>query len=194
MLVFFDPKRSTKIFLIFWKKSKKWEKVRFFHFFSYGLSTIFTLFVLLSIMQNMRKKSWKKNTKKRDFIFWNSFLKMKIGHLFLSIFEFKKKVYKKGIRIFLNIRWNGGEYIRVSIKKANYPRKMRIEFSFIKKWILDYLRINCFFMYFLVFCYNIINIIVIITKLIFKVTFFIKRFIKWWYVYEVTKRRRFVWV
>ena len=97
MLVFFDPKRSIEFFLIFWKKSKKWEKLHFFHFFSYGLATIFTFFILLNIMWKSELLGKKKCQKKRDFIFWNSFLKMKIGHLFLSIFEFKKKVYKKGI-------------------------------------------------------------------------------------------------
>ena len=100
---FFRSKTVHQNFSDFLKKVKKMGKSAFFpekclwsqdHFrtlWSYWLSC------------KMREKSRQKKTqKKRDFVFWNSFLKMKIGHLFLSILEFKKKVYKKRIFCFLS--------------------------------------------------------------------------------------------
>jgi hypothetical protein len=101
---FFRSKTVHQNFSDFLKKVKKMGKSAFFlekclwsqdHFrtlWSYWLSC------------KMREKSRQKKTqKKRDFVFWNSFLKMKIGHLFLSILEFKKKVYKKRIFCFLSL-------------------------------------------------------------------------------------------
>ena len=100
---FFRSKTVHQKFSDFLKKVKKmeknaffqekclWSQVHFHTFWSYWLSC-----------KTCEKDRQKKTQKKRDFVFWNSFLKMKIGHLFLSILEFKKKVYKKGIFVFLS--------------------------------------------------------------------------------------------
>ena len=92
---FFGAKTVLRKFLSFQKKVEKigknagfskknlWSQTHFRSISYYHLS-----------YKNVKKMSQKKVSKKRDFIFWNSFLKMKIGHLFLSIFEIKKKVLK----------------------------------------------------------------------------------------------------
>ena len=92
---FFGAKAVLRIFWGFQKKVQKIGKNAFFsekclwsrdHFRTksyYHLSC-----------KNAKKMSRKKCQKKGVFVFWNFFLKMKIGHLFLSIFEIKKKVLK----------------------------------------------------------------------------------------------------
>ena len=109
---FFRSKTVHQKFSDFLKKVKKmgknaffpekclWSQVHFRTLWSYWLSC-----------KTREKDRQKKTQKKRDFVFWNSFLKMKIGHLFLSIFEIKKKVLKTKNFPFSpsrsNIRWNG---------------------------------------------------------------------------------------
>ena len=109
---FFRSKTVHQNFFDFLKKVKKmgksvffpekclWSQDHFHTFWSYWLSC-----------ENRQIRVRKKTQKKKDFVFWNSFLKMKIGHLFLSIFEIKKKVLKTKNLPFSpslhNIRWNG---------------------------------------------------------------------------------------
>ena len=99
---FLGAKTVLRIFLRFLKKV---EKITFFAFFSEKSLWSQTHFrqksCYHSSCENAKKMSQKKCQKKGVFIFWNFFFKMKIGHLFLSIFEIKKKVLKiKKLSIF----------------------------------------------------------------------------------------------
>ena len=92
---FFGAKTVLRKFLSFQKKVGKIGKNAFFSEKSLWSQTRFRQKSCYhSSCENAKKMSEKKCQKKRVFIFWNSFLKMKIGHLFLSIFEIKKKVLK----------------------------------------------------------------------------------------------------
>ena len=82
----FQKKVGKITFFAFFSEKSLWSQDHFVKKTRYHVSC-----------KTSKKQGQKKCQKKRVFIFWNSFLKMKIGHLFLSIFEFKKKVYKKGI-------------------------------------------------------------------------------------------------
>ena len=92
---FFGDKTILRNFLDFQKKVKKIQKNAFFSKKSLWSQVHFTKKSHYHLScENMKKKSKKKCQKKTIFIFWNFFFKMKIGHLFLSIFEIKKKVLK----------------------------------------------------------------------------------------------------
>ena len=110
---FFGDKAVLRFFLGFQKKVEKIGKNTFFSKKSLWSQTHFRPISYYHLScKNAKKMSQKKVSKKRDFVFWNSFLKMKIGHLFLSIFEFKKKVLKKTktchfLHLAENIWWNG---------------------------------------------------------------------------------------
>jgi len=86
----FQKKVGKITFFAFFSEKSLWSQDHFVKKTRYHVSC-----------KTSKKQGQKKCQKKRVFIFWNSFLKMKIGHLFLSIFEFKKKVLKiKNIVIF----------------------------------------------------------------------------------------------
>ena len=74
----------------------------------------------------------KKMSKKRIFIFWNFFFKMKIGHLFLSIFEIIKKVLKtKKLSIFSISLKLFGEMENDRLTDKNYKKILKkCEMSF----------------------------------------------------------------
>ena len=96
---------AKTVLRIFWGFQKKVEKIRKNAFFSEKSLWSQDHFVKKShyhlSCKNAKKMSQKKVSKKGDFIFWNSFLKMKIGHLFLSKSGIKKKVSKiKKLSIF----------------------------------------------------------------------------------------------
>jgi len=125
---FFGAKTVLRFFWSFQKKVEKigknagfskknlWSQTHFRSISYYHLS-----------YKNVKKMSQKKVSKKRDFIFWNSFLKMKIGHLFLSIFEIKKKVLKtKKLSIFsISPKYSGeveSNRFRLFDKDINYKK------------------------------------------------------------------------
>ena len=92
---FFWGQNDPEKFFGFSKKSPKNQKKCVFFEKKLMVSDPFCQNVALSfIMQKCEKNVWKKMSKKTIFIFWNFFLKMKIGHFFLSIFEIKKKFLK----------------------------------------------------------------------------------------------------
>jgi hypothetical protein len=92
---FLGAKAVLRIFWGFQKKVQKIGKNAFFsEKFLWSRDHFRTKSYYHLSCKNAKKCLEKKCQKKGDFIFWNSFLKMKIGHLFLSIFEIKKKVLK----------------------------------------------------------------------------------------------------
>ena len=99
---FFGDKTILRNFLDFQKKVQKIRKNAFFLKKSLWSQTHFVKMLHYHLScKNVKKMSEKKCQKKTIFIFWNFFLKMKIGHFFLSIFEIKKKVLKmKKLSIF----------------------------------------------------------------------------------------------
>ena len=122
---FLGDKTVLRFFLGF---QEKVEKITFFAFFSEKSLWSHDRFhkksrYLLSC-KTSKKQGQKKCQKKGVFIFWNSFLKMKIGHLFLSILEFKKKVLKTINLSFSPSRWNLAE------KLPKDPPKSRIPYFF----------------------------------------------------------------
>ena len=106
MLVFLGPKRSWEFFWVFIKKSEKSHFLRFFWKNAYGLRHILiTCRITIWHKKLVFFLVEKKCQKKRVFVFWNFFLKMKTGHLFLSIFEIIKKVLKTLNFPFSPSRW-----------------------------------------------------------------------------------------
>ena len=90
---FFGVQNDPEIFFGFSEKSRKnWKKCVFFEKKLMVSGPFSPKVVLPIIIINMIFLIRKKCQKKMVFVFWNFFFKMKIGHLFLSIFEFKKKV------------------------------------------------------------------------------------------------------
>ena len=92
---FFGDKTILRFFLDFQKKVKKNEKNAFFLKKSLWSHPHFSKKSCHHLSCKIMKKRFKKKCQKKTiFVFWNFFLKMKIGHFFLSIFEIKKKVLK----------------------------------------------------------------------------------------------------
>ncbi len=138
----------------FWKKSL-WSQPRFYEKSYYQLSC-----------ENMKKRVEKKTQKKRVFVFWNSFLKMKIGHLFLSIFEFKKKVLKIfklsvfSISLKYSVKWIVSvciySFIWKNYKKILEKREMSFYSSENKNWTFrgSFDKFSAFFpIFFILFLY-----------------------------------------
>ena len=73
MLVFLGTKRSWDFFLVFWKKSKKSEKMRFFWKKAYGLRTILSQTRITIYHIKKWKIKVKKNVKKKWFSFFETF-------------------------------------------------------------------------------------------------------------------------
>ena len=123
---------------------EKVEKITFFAFFSEKSLWSRGHFVKKSryhlSCKTSKKQGHKKCQKKRVFVFWNSFLKMKIGHLFLSIFEFKKKVLKT---LKLSIFSISPKYFDKNLSKD--PRKVQFLFSNERKLISRFSRIFWYF-------------------------------------------------
>ena len=90
---FFGGQNDPEIFFEFSKKNqKKWKKYIFFEKMLMVSCPFLRQVILPYIITNIIFFSRKKMSKKTDFHFLKLFFKMKIGHLFLSIFEFKKKL------------------------------------------------------------------------------------------------------
>ena len=80
-----DPKKIRKI-------PKNPEKIRFFTFFSYGLSRLFVKSYQTSYRKKSRKKTSKKKSKKKWFSFLQTFFLKSILDIFLCpISKLKKK-------------------------------------------------------------------------------------------------------
>ena len=135
---------AKTVLRIFWGFLKKVGKIAFFAFFSEKCLWSRVHFHQKSCYHSS-SDTWffwseKKCQKKRVFVFWNSFLKMKIGHLFLSIFEFKKKVLKT---LKLSIFSISPKYFDKNLSKD--PRKVQFLFSNERKLISRFSRIFWYF-------------------------------------------------
>jgi hypothetical protein len=91
MLVFLGTKRSWEFFLVFRKKSKKMEKMRFFWKKAYGLIVVFTKSCVISYHNKYHFLNRKKNAKKKRFSFFETFfLKWKLDIYFCPFWNLKK--------------------------------------------------------------------------------------------------------
>ena len=86
------------------KNPKKSEKIQFFHFFSYGLGSLFIKSRCTIYHIKLWKKCWKKKSKKKWFSFLQTFFLKSILDIFLCpISKLKKKFWKLQVFPFLDL-------------------------------------------------------------------------------------------